>query len=293
MKVFWAVLAIGLDIFIQFVLACGKYKWKYRQYVTSILYFFIYTVYVVVYGGLSAVGVFLAELDVQEHQANRGAIVETANQDLIASNQKQLKTLTAELNKEINKKGKSGGYGTKAKALKEDLAKLSSDQQKLLENFKEVPKESKKVSRETFKTLSKVLGWSENFLKLLIFGTSVSMLYIGLIITSWDIEDKENQTEVYYLPPTKKKEEEEVSEDEEAEITEDKQELAQFVDGLFEDGYSRLNGVSRVAEKTGLTPDKCVEYRDLLADQGLLTVRQGVTKANYPKEQILSIINSS
>jgi hypothetical protein len=294
-----AVFAIGLEAAMQYVLALGKayfkrYGWAKLQ---AMILFFCYALYILIYNIPSAIGFFVTEIDVQEQASSRMEIVETINRQKLT----QINQTIDNLNRQLASESKTG-YGARSKAIMEQLGKLSTEQSNLQKSFSETSGQTSKtlkVSKNVFGSLGKVLGVSANLLKVVIFGTSIAMLCLILIITSWDVKI-DTDTVSKPVAAAVMADISDVVDTADAAGQEslavgmnnkDKTELITYVIAAIRD-TGKLNGNERVAEQTGLPLNKCEEFKNWLIEQGLIRKGQGASVANFPKRVILEKVQA-
>jgi hypothetical protein len=292
-----AVFAIGLEAAMQYVLALGKAYFKRYGWakVQALILFSCYALYILIYNIPSAIGFFVMEIDTQEQAVAKVEMVETINRQKLFQINQTIDNLNRQLEREADT-----GYGVRSKAIMEQLDKLSTEQSNLQKSFSETSGKVLKVSKNVFRSLEKVLGVPANLLKVVIFGTSIAMLCLILIITSWDIKiDTADvplpQREISVTRDNDMDKEKVVAVMADAvgqkePLTEsggkDKTELITYVTAAIRD-TGKLNGNERIAEQTGLPLSKCEEIKNWLIDQGLIRKGQGASVAIYPKEIIL------
>lgn len=192
----------------QYILSLGKAKWQkggVGPILTAALYFFFYSIYVFVYALPSALGFFVAEIAVQEEAAAAVVMEKSVLEEQFAINQQ---TITA-LNRQLEHEAETG-YGARSRAIMEQLTRLREEQKEIQEKLfggvvdKSFGKESsgtlqtsRKVSKDAFKALTEVLNSfipiTENLLKMIVFSTTILMLYLGLILTAWDVDETEKK----------------------------------------------------------------------------------------------------
>jgi hypothetical protein len=300
-----AVFAVGLEAAMQYVLALGnahfkRYGWAKLQ---ALILFTCYAVYILIYNIPSAVGFFVMEIDTQEQAAAKVEIVDTINRQKLSQINQTIDNLNRQLEREADT-----GYGERSKAVMEQLSKLSAEQFKLRESFSETSDQTSKtlkVSKNVFGSLEKVLKVPANLLKVVIFGTSIAMLCLILIITSWDVKiDIPNapMSQIEISSETVKDkamavmgemagadavcQEAPLTESESTSRDRDQTEIVAYINAAVRD-TGRLNGNERIAEQTGLPLEKCDKNKDWLIEQGLIRKGQGASVANFPKEIIL------
>lgn len=205
-RVIIIVFVIVYEITMQYVLSLGRAKWRQGgpAILTALLYFFFYSIYVFIYALPSALGFFVAEIAVQEEAAAAVAMEKSIVKDQLAINQETIRALNRQLETEART-----GYGPRSQEIMEKLTELRMEQIELQRKLfgssggesLQSSKETLKTSSNAFKSLAEVLKSfvpiTENLLKFIVFGTSILMLYLGLILTNWDIgevlNDRDNR----------------------------------------------------------------------------------------------------
>ena len=160
-------------------MALGKAYFKRLGWakVQALILFVCYIAYIFIYNVPSAVGFFVMEIDAQEQAASKVEIAEMVNRQRLDQIAQTIDNLNLQLTKEAET-----GYGRRSKAIMAQLDKLNRERVTLQESFiKQV------VTRNVFKSLEDVAGVPANRLKVIIFSTSIIMLCLILIITSWDV----------------------------------------------------------------------------------------------------------
>ncbi|NLE05869.1 MAG: hypothetical protein GX638_13875 [Crenarchaeota archaeon] len=271
-----------IDIWMQYLLAYGKWLWKQRDNV-AFQYFVAYGLYALFFNFFFAIGFFMMEIDVTEYLHDQHSISDTTEYT-----RKRIKEIDEDLKiiRDYQKTETGTGFGRNAKTLKEDKKRLEKEREeyvKTLSNNSKTIKSDRKVNRNIFNSLEMVfqplIGWmNANVLKIIVFGMLVLVMQFGLIKTSWNINphSKVNTNT----------------------LSDDKKEILKWLDAAFE-GRSNgaLNGISSIAEVTGLTTDRCIHLRDYLANLKVnggmaISYKQGVCKANYNKNFIRDYILS-
>jgi hypothetical protein len=192
-----AAFGICLDVAMQFIiLARAKFNWrkgswskkgfiKYR--VTSLLLFILYAIYVIFYAVLSAVGFFLVEVDKKEATIAEMKTTQSDNQQRLQEIADEIKALNLQLVTESKT-----GYGSNSKAIIARKDNLIAERERIKSSNRESLTVQEKVyqsAANSFHTLSSNMGIPSNILKLMVFGISVIMLYVFIILTSWEIEE--------------------------------------------------------------------------------------------------------
>lgn len=290
-----AVFAIGLEGAMQYVLALGKAYAKNPVIVkrfNALVLFVCYAAYILVYNIPSAVGFFVMEIDVQEAAAGKIEIAETINRQRLEQINGTIDNLNLQLAKEADT-----GYGSRSKAIMGQLDKLSAEQLELQKSFSETANEVSKVSKNVFRSLGEVLGVEMNLLKVVIFGTSIAMLCLILIITSWDIKIEPVNSVYDEAALSTSRRETAATKEPTPTINipeplsgipspEDRVDLIAYVSAAIRD-TGKLNGNERVAEQTGITLEKCDKFKNWLIDEGLVKKGQGASVARCPKADMI------
>lgn len=270
--------AITVDIYMQYVLAWGRWLWKTNWFKAAGL-FVVYLGYMIIYNFLFAIGFFMTELDIKEQvKFQKNVIISTTNQRI-----QEINDSITILNKHLETESQSG-YGSRSQKITEDKNKLIEERNKLLESLSNSSDNKIEVFKNVFNSLENVFkpvwGWSANWLKILVFGSLVLTMQICLILTSWNINPAAKSI---------------VNTDA---LSDDKKELLKWLDAAFE-GRSNgaLNGVHTISEVTGLTLERCIQIRDYLSklkvNGGMaIAVAQGASKNNYDKNFIRDYILS-
>lgn len=299
-----AVFAIGLEGAMQYVLALGKAYAKNPVIVkrfNALILFTCYACYILVYNIPSAVGFFVMEIDVQEQAAAKVEMAETINRQRLEQITRTIDVLTTQLIAESDR------YGPRSQAIMAQLDKLSAEQLELQKSFSETSSEVSKVSKNVFRSLGEVLGVDMNILKVVIFGTSIAMLCLILIITSWDIKiEPANPVNDEAAQPAPQRETAATKEPTSAinypeplpgiPSQEDRADLIAYVQAAIRD-TGKLNGNERVAEQTGISLARCAELRINLMKLNIdgkpvINVKQGGGEANLPKERIIGYLQT-
>jgi hypothetical protein len=198
-----AFFAVSLDVAMQFViLARGKASWKKGSWakglikyrVIAIILFTLYAVYVIFYAILSAVGFFMVEVEKTETKI-------TEFKDIQKENRQRLKEIAAEMDAlAVQLKTEGGtGYGQNSKTITARMDALKAEREQINQKSGKTLAVKDKLIKgavNSFDVLSGNLGVKKNRLKLLIFGISVTMLQVIIILTSWGGEaEKETKTD--------------------------------------------------------------------------------------------------
>lgn len=182
-----AVFAIALEAAMQYVLALGKSHFRrpaIRKKALALTLFACYAAYILVYNIPSAVGFFVMEIDAQEQAIAKVERIETVK----AKRLEQINATIDNLNRQLQAESETG-YGSRSKQIMEQLERWTGEQTRLQDSLSTSTVTIAKVSRDVFRSLGDVTGIPADLLKIIIFSTSIAMLCLVLIITSWDLPD--------------------------------------------------------------------------------------------------------
>lgn len=203
-KIGICIFAIGIDIFMQYVLALGRAHWreKWQHKIKAVILFLCYAIYVFAYAVPSAVAFFMVEINTSE----KSVIETTAINDTNKARIIEIDALISSYNKQLAKEADTG-YGTNSKEITMQINKLSIEREKLLTELKK-PQKIINSSGEAFTALGKAINKPADFLKIIIFGISACFIYLALILTSWDINlpeaQKKKKLQIKSMPKIKK-----------------------------------------------------------------------------------------
>jgi predicted secreted protein len=296
-KIGISVFAIALDVFMQYVLGLGRACWSGQKFKALIL-FLCYAVYVLIYAIPSAVGFFAVEIAAQEQSYAQTETLDRANQKRLTQIDQTIDSLNRQLAAESDT-----GYGSRSQAIIAELKKQNAERQKLQKTFQNVSEKSANVPKNVFRSLEDVFGVPENIIKVLLFGISTAMLYLGLILTSWNVSpDDSSAATVPKAARESASAQEIITQPVTAQHTQEPEpdpdwEMIKFIEGLFDGIRRRLNGNQKISDLTGISPERCTVLRERLRElkingQPAFTMAQGASVANFPKEVILSTIGA-
>jgi flagellar basal body-associated protein FliL len=273
---------------------------------------FVYIVYILVFVVLSAIGVFMAEINTIEAEAQA---TRTASQHIAD----QYDEYTRQINNLIDQGAKESdtGRGPRAREIDAKITELRTLRDALPSS--ETVTKSNKTSvtkvRTTFQSLHEVLKLSANFFKVVMFFAAMFMLCLGNMLTPWKVSLKVTKADTNEpaTPPVVQPEPDQAQaapalEDRPAVIrtaapVSDTEEFVAFASEAIRESRV-LNSTPRVSEKTGIPLERCNLYRTLLDNmsidgQPVITVQAGDSKtyrpsvANFHKEQIIDHIRSN
>lgn len=179
MQCYWVLFAVFVEFFAQLVRGLAKSFRRLKNYWAAVGLWLIYMIYVVIFAFLSALGVFIAEnnLNDQKYEA-------------VTFNQEQTMNEIKQLNQNIetlqNQQKLEGGTGTgpKFKYLQDQINE-AIHKRDALQNKIGTNKTIKKGS--VFVNLKREVNIPSNWFKILMFGSAALMVYTCLIITPWEI----------------------------------------------------------------------------------------------------------
>lgn len=269
--------AVTVDVYMQYVLAWGRWLWK-TNFWKAIGLFFIYLVYMIVYNFLFAIGFFMTELDMKEQVALQKTIVAQTNSRRV----EEINSSITILNKHLDSEAQSG-YGTRSQKIVEEKNNLIKEREKLIESLSQTSTDQVEVIRNVFSSLEKVFkplfNCTANLLKILVFSALVLTMQVCLILTSWNINPVSNIINTNTLSDDKKKQ-------------------LKWLDAAFEGrNNGALNGVNTISEKTEMSVEECIQLRKYFSELKVnggcaISVDQGFCKNNYDKNFIRDYILS-
>lgn len=197
-KLILAIVGIFIDITAQFILALSKLRLRQKHLVFAFFLFLPYLIYIIVFAIPSAIGYCATGFVIQDDVKSKQAYAESLNKTRLGQIEKELNVLNMQLVVEAQ----NGGYGDKSKKLMDRVDKLSAEQKNLQEGFIKSSETTQKVSKlvdkdstEVSEVLSKVYNLPENLILIILFSVATGMIYLTLILTSWDLEVKKEIAE--------------------------------------------------------------------------------------------------
>lgn len=186
-KIGIAIFAVILEVFMQYLLSTGRNRWRIKRRLQASLLFFFYGLYVLAYAVPSATGFFMAEINAQEQTSARVEMVEDLDKERLQQISSMIQTLNAQLLTESK-----SGYGQRSQLIMDEIKRLSEEQIAIQNSFKTPPPTQTVVAKDLFKVMGSVFQIPGNVLKMIIFSISVLMVYVGLIMTNWDLSFSKN-----------------------------------------------------------------------------------------------------
>lgn len=296
-----SVTILVYETLMQLVLATGKALWRVGTALAitgAIVCFILFAAYVFCYAVPTGIEFFAQQIAQQEAKAE---IFDDSYDTLKGMVDTTLDSLKA-YNEQMKKEAETG-YGSRSKVITEEQNKLYDRVDILIEKLNEVSDRRVKTKLNLFYGLSKylqpIIKVSPETLTFIMFMVLFLTIYLGLIVTSWDLKFSESSTKVLrsstkVLRSSKKvsKSSEEVSKSSGEVLDKEAQEFLKFVNASIRDTL-RVNSPRRVAKLTGIPEDRCKTYRAFLDSLGIIETVQGGSRAKYPKEVVLEKVQKA
>ena len=271
-----------IDVWMQYLLAYGRWIYKQISKGEAIQYFIAYGLYALFFNFFLSIGFFVMETEITDRIFEENSIADTAQYA-----KQRIKEIDDDLNiiRDYQRTETSTGFGGRSETLKEDKKSLEQNREKYMKvllNASKTNESSMKVNRNIFNSLESVFkplfGWTANQFKIVMFGMLILVMQFGLIKTSWNINPHAKVTG--------------------STLPDDKKDILKWLDAAFE-GRSNgaLNGVATISELSELSTDRCIQIRDYLSKFKVngdyaIAVAQGASRNNYGKEFIRDYILS-
>lgn len=282
------------ETLMQLVLATGKALWRVGTALAitgAIVCFILFAAYVFCYAVPTGIEFFAQQIAQQEAKAE---IFDDSYDTLKGMVDTTLDSLKA-YNEQMKKEAETG-YGSRSKVITEEQNKLYDRVDILIEKLNEVSDRRVKTKLNLFYGLSKylqpIIKVSPETLTFIMFMVLFLTIYLGLIVTSWDIKFSESSTKVLRSSKKVLKSSEEVSKSSGEVLDKEAQEFLKFVNASIRDTL-RVNSPRRVAKLTGIPEDRCKTYRAFLDSLGIIETVQGGSRAKYPKEVVLEKVQKA
>lgn len=296
-----AVTILVYETLMQLVLATGKALWRVGTALAitgAIVCFILFAAYVFCYAVPTGIEFFAQQIAQQEAKAE---ILDDSYDTLKGIADTTLDSLKA-YNEQMKKEAETG-YGSRSKVITEEQNKLYDRVDILIEKLNEVSDQRVKTKLNLFYGLSKylqpIIKVSPETLTFIMFMVLFLTIYLGLIVTSWDIKFSESSTKVLksstkVLRSSKKvlKSSQKVSKSSGEVLDKEAQEFLKFVNASIRDTL-RVNSPRRVAKLTGIPEDRCKTYRAFLDSLDIIETVQGGSRVKYPKEVVLEKVQKT
>ena len=292
-----AVISVTILVYetlMQLVFATGKALWRVGTALAitgAIVCFILFTAYVFCYAVPTGIEFFAQQIAQQEAKAE---ILDDSYDTLKGMADTTLDSLKA-YNEQMKKEAETG-YGSRSKVITEEQNKLYDRVDILIEKLNEVSDRRVKTKLNLFYGLSKylqpIIKVSPETLTFIMFMVLFLTIYLGLIVTSWDIKFSESSTKVLKSSEKVSKSSGEVSKSSGEVLDKEAQEFLKFVNASIRDTL-RVNSPRRVAKLTGIPEDRCKTYRAFLDSLGIIETVQGGSRVKYPKEVVLEKVQKT
>lgn len=189
-KVIAVLFAIMYELGNRYIIAAGKTAWKKRRYITALLMFLFYGVYIM-YNIISGAGFFITEIAIQDRAAAQAEVVQTANLEKLAQINRSIDTLNRALEVEVETT-----FRSRSAALEEKIKEREAERDALLAQLAAAPVE-KAEEKNPFRDLAGVLGIPMNWLVGGVWCMVMAGICVILIVTSEELpeEGKEKESE--------------------------------------------------------------------------------------------------
>ena len=292
-----AVISVTILVYetlMQLVFATGKALWRVGTALAitgAIVCFILFAAYVFCYAVPTGIEFFAQQIAQQEAKAE---ILDDSYDTLKGMADTTLDSLKA-YNEQMKKEAETG-YGSRSKVITEEQNKLYDRVDILIEKLNEVSDRRVKTKLNLFYGLSKylqpIIKVSPETLTFIMFMVLFLTIYLGLIVTSWDIKFSESSTKVLKSSEKVSKSSGEVSKSSGEVLDKEAQEFLKFVNASIRDTL-RVNSPRRVAKLTGIPEDRCKTYRAFLDSLGIIETVQGGSRVKYPKEVVLEKVQKA
>ena len=193
-----SVTILVYETLMQLVLATGKALWRVGTALAitgAIVCFILFAAYVFCYAVPTGIEFFAQQIAQQEAKAE---ILDDSYDTLKGMVDTTLDSLKA-YNEQMKKEAETG-YGSRSKVITEEQNKLYDRVDILIEKLNEVSDRRVKTKLNLFYGLSKylqpIIKVSPETLTFIMFMVLFLTIYLGLIVTSWDIKFSESSTKV-------------------------------------------------------------------------------------------------
>lgn len=183
---------IAIESLAQYFLSLGKGKVKAKRYLQGIFLISIYAFYVLLFGVLSAIGFFAAEISSNIAATTKAQQIDSIDQKRI----KQIDDLIASLNLQMTTEAKTG-FGRNSQAILAEIKRLKAEQTALIDQMNKESKQDIAGPVDAFSALAKMFRFDANTLAIIIFGSLCLFVYTGLTVCNPNLEldETEDDTE--------------------------------------------------------------------------------------------------
>lgn len=181
---------ITVENLAQHIWGLALIAWRSRQHLRAVLLSGTYAWYLIVFALLSGMSYFVDELAGKEVAMEQVAFQQQVNRQKWSQNADIIGSLNKQLSTEADT-----GFGARSRAIMDEIARLQAEQAALEASFEVAETE---VEIDTFAALAELFGIPAEKLKLFVFGTAVMFIYLGLMLTNPETDQratKENQSD--------------------------------------------------------------------------------------------------
>lgn len=183
-KVIALIFAVMYELANKYIMALARTTWKSRRYLSALLLFLFYGVYIV-YNVLSGAGFFITEIATQDRAAAQAEMIQAANVEKLDQINRNIDTLNRALEVEVET-----SYRSRSAAISAELKEREAERDGLLEKLATAPIE-KAEEKNPFRDLSAALGVPMHRLVAAVWCMVMAGICVILIVTSEDLpEDK-------------------------------------------------------------------------------------------------------
>ncbi len=321
MRWFFGFIAVTVELSFQYFrgmarlhlkLKLPRYQWKVGGFWLCI------SVYMVMFAFLSAVAVFMGEVNTVEQKQETAIFTRKENQAEYERVKREITRLESYRDEE-----KETGRGPEFKRLEQRIGVLESKRDNLKRQIESVPETLSATKESPFLALNQATGINVNWFKIGMFGAALMLLYTLLLITPWElpkslvIHDFEKFLPAEKIPATLPVTPvtgdvigPETTNDEPSEslrtienkgLSDDQQKFISYVDELYQgvddwkirSGPVELNSLLKVRQNLrGIVSDrKCRKYKEILNSWGAIVTNNGVNSLGmWPKAEIIEKI---
>lgn len=252
---------------------------------------FIIIIYIVVFEFISVFGVVVSKVGVEE-QINNQVI---SSQDNLKTDLDDIKNDIKTKKEERKQEFSNRGRGPKYDRYEDEIKELEKAKRKLESKLSKASNTSRTVAKSVFEDLHDVTMIEAKWFKISMSTAFLLLVFVAALLFPVPVQLREvvisasaNKTKVLSGPQKA------LSNDPIQKI----KELLEFTEALFNDFTKKLNSVSMISQKTGISLDRCEEYWNYLLDLTIdgipvINKRQGGCSCNFTKDELLQFLKSN
>jgi hypothetical protein len=286
--------AIFAGLFAQYLrgraAAYRKRKWKWDRW-KAVGLWFIVIIYIVIFEFISAFGVIVSKVDMEEQMYQQTSDIQTNVNTDLTDIRNDIRAKKEQRNLEF----KDHGRGRKYNQFEDEIKALEDQRKKLEVKLNAVSKTSKIVSKSVFADLNFNTGIEAKWFKISMSSALLLLIFSAPLMFPWKISlDGLDWEAKKSTSPDTTQPEKALLNDSLSRI----KELLEFTEALFSDFSAKLNGESAISKKTGIPIERCLEYRKYLdelhiGDVAVINKRQGGSVCNFSKDEVLQFLKSN